>query len=99
MGQQGGSETIVALPEILDLNCASALKASLMEHVDASTDVTIDCSKVERIATPAIQVILAFAKSIGMHDHTLRLRSPTETFRNAFEDLGLHDQLTKWSAT
>ncbi|MDR3494338.1 MAG: STAS domain-containing protein [Ancalomicrobiaceae bacterium] len=98
MPEFGSSQTVVSLPAILDLNSVVALKASLAEHIDMPGVLAIDCSKVERISTPAIQVLLAYAKSSGMHDRAVRLRDPTDTVRAAFDDLGLHEELTRWSA-
>ncbi|MDR3373072.1 MAG: STAS domain-containing protein [Ancalomicrobiaceae bacterium] len=98
MGEFATPETVVTLPAFLDLSSVAILKASLADQIDAPGTTTIDCSKVERITTPAIQVLLAYSKSVGMRDRAVRLSHPTETFRAAFDDLGLHEDLMRWSA-
>jgi anti-anti-sigma regulatory factor len=98
VGEFAAPETVVTLQAFLDLNSVAALKACLTDQIDAPGTTTIDCSKVERISTPAIQVLLAYSKSVGMRDQTVRLLDPTETFRAAFDDLGLHEELMRWSA-
>ena len=93
------SDDMVALPAVLDLNNIAAVKALLLEQLEKSEDVTIDCSMVTRVTTPAVQILLSYAKTIAIEGRRPQLHNPSEAFRTAFSDLGLQDQLSQWSTS
>lgn len=55
----------MALPPIVDLACASDLKAMLVEALDSRTGLDIDASGVQRITAPCLQILAAAAQSFG----------------------------------
>ena len=88
---------ILTLPAVLDLNSASALRASLRDVFERTETVALDCSQVSRITTPAVQILLSLTKSMDTTGHRPTFITPSEAFRSAFRDLGLQDHLSHWS--
>jgi len=90
---------LVKLPAVIDLSNVSALKAMLVDQLNSLDPLAIDCTAVTRITTPAVQVLLSFAKTTAEEGRPPVLHNPSEAFRCAFSELGLQDQLTQWSAS
>ncbi len=86
----------VELPAILDLGTVHALREQLVAALADQTTVSIDASKVERIGTPAVQVLLAAGRALSADGRNLLIGDASETFRAAFSDLGLGEQFSKW---
>ena len=59
--------------------------------------VVIDCSKIERITTPCIQVFLSAAETLGRSKRALVVKSASSAMEEAFSDLGFGAELKKWS--
>jgi anti-anti-sigma regulatory factor len=89
--------TMKPLPESMDIASAQELFKTFTGYTKKPADITLDASKVERITTPAIQLILALAKTLEADKHSLSIASPSEQFVAAFEDLGLQDEITAGS--
>ena len=90
------SECIVNLPSVLDIASAEQLYKDL-SHASHAQKLIIHAEKVERITTPAIQLLLVAEKSLKALEGTFIIQSPSEVFKNAFSDLGLDSQLKQWS--
>lgn len=86
------------LPEILDLGGAESLKHGLVEVAGAAEALAIDGGNVERVSTPAIQILLAVARDLSEKNRPLVLRNPSEALKAAFDDLGLSAELHSWSS-
>lgn len=91
------SETI-KLPDVLDLSNVTTLKSILAEQLEKRHPPTFDCSGVTRMTTPAVQLILAYGKALGIGGKHLAIVAPSEIFCSAFTDLGLQDELLMWGA-
>jgi chemotaxis protein CheX len=91
------SPDVVALPAILDMAAAQALKDTLSDVIAADVDITVDGAPVERVGTPAIQVLLAAAKSAAAGGRSFSLVQPSDVLRSAFADLGMAEVLARWS--
>ncbi len=89
---------VFKLPEILDVGAADTLKQDLSEVFSDSGQVIIDGCQVERIATPAVQLLLAVANDCDVQDRSFALKNPSQSVICAFEDLGLSKQLQRWSS-
>lgn len=87
----------VNLPLVLDLGGAHALRETFVHAGSAAGHVTVDAGQVERIGTPAIQVLLAAARAQTANNRSFTLRQPSEVVVKAFEDIGLIEELNRWS--
>ncbi|WP_269586083.1 STAS domain-containing protein [Roseibium sp. Sym1] len=89
--------TEVELPEILDLESVPKLRECLAGALSEQSEIQIDAGKVERIGTPAVQVLLAAAAELAGEKRRLVLTGSSSVFQSAFEDLGLSSQYAEWS--
>ncbi len=80
---------LIALDIDLDLPAARRLKETLVEALAGEGPVALDAAGVERLSTPAIQVILAAGEHSVACGRPLSIRNATAAFKAAFEDLGL----------
>ncbi|MBF0335411.1 MAG: STAS domain-containing protein [Alphaproteobacteria bacterium] len=92
-----GKPTPFPLPAILDPVAAAPLADGLRAALGAGDGLTIDASAVERLSTPAAQVLLAAARSCEQADRPFRVRRPAAAFTAALTDLGLASSLKEWS--
>lgn len=85
------------LPSSLDFSGVQKLAEDLRTvHID-NLCVQIDAGDVDRIGTPAAQVLFAAALQADGDGQRFEVVNKTENFSQAFEDLGLSDQVKKWS--
>lgn len=85
--------TTVHLPAVLDLDAAIQLRKSLMEELSEAESILLDAEEVERLGTPAVQVLLSAAVTLKAEGRALRIGNATEAVQGAFHDLGLGAQL------
>ncbi|HCR86506.1 MAG TPA: hypothetical protein DIV86_07510 [Alphaproteobacteria bacterium] len=92
--RQGG----LILKEILDISYSEKLLNELLDFIIKSGGkVNIDASQVNRITTPCVQVILSMFLKCYQESVDLKIISASDNFRAAFVDLGLEDELKKYS--
>lgn len=77
------------LESMLDIVSAEKLYRDIASIVDESESVCIDASRVSKISTPAIQILLSLDTFMESCAKSLELQSPSEAFLSAFQDLGL----------
>lgn len=94
-----GEPTVHALPSIVDLPAAQALKEILVEELSSGVSVRLDGADVERIGTPAVQVLLAAARTFSAQGRTFVLARPSAVLSAAFADLGLSRELAAWRSS
>lgn len=87
----------MALPVILDVSAAHALKETLGDAVLSRADVALNGANVESVGTPAVQVLLAAAQTLAGEGRRFALTRPSDALRSAFCDLGLNSTLAQWS--
>jgi anti-anti-sigma regulatory factor len=75
------------LPEALDAVAATALRQSLLERL--SIPLIVDASQVQRLSTPALQVLMAAAKSWAAAGQGFAIIRESDAFRSARLLLGL----------
>jgi anti-anti-sigma regulatory factor len=88
---------LLALPAVLDIAAAHGLKEALLDAGSSSASLIIDGANVERVGTPALQVLLAAARELGGGERRFALTNPSPALRAAFADLGLAAELQRWS--
>jgi len=77
------------LPPLLDLTRADTLHSELQALVAQETDVKIDGSRVERVSTACVQLLVAARMMARAHGGTLALLAPSPVLSQAVQDLGL----------
>ncbi|RLQ88808.1 STAS domain-containing protein [Notoacmeibacter ruber] len=85
-GASDNGEGII-LPEVLDLDQAENLRATLLERI--GTNLVIDASEVTRIDTPCIEVAISASKQWFEDGFTLEWSNPSEPFITSLDRLGL----------
>ncbi len=86
----------LALPPALDLAAAQSLKEALIAAAMSGGPVLLDGVDVERVGTPAVQVLLAGQRSFAAEGRRFGLTRPSAALRAAFDDLGLSRELQRW---
>lgn len=82
------SSTIILEP-IVDLsNIENLHKACISALDDNSNTVTIDASQVERLKTPAFQLLISFKNTCKDVGKTVIISSPSDGFKNLSMCLG-----------
>lgn len=81
--------TDLKLTPILDLNAALGLRDNLAETIEGGSDIKIDFSRVERITTPCIQVIVAAKQAVEGGGRNFSVTGLAPSIRESFRDLGL----------
>lgn len=80
----------------MDLRAADPLLHSFHEIMGQGGRVVIDASAVDRLSTPCVQILLSAVQHMEQHDIPFVIRSPSDAFVTAFDDLGLFSYLMKW---
>lgn len=88
--------TQLGLVASMDLRAAEPLLHSLHEMMAQGGKVVIDASPVERLSTPCVQILLSAAQHMEQHGIPFVVKSPSDAFVTAFDDLGLFSFLMKW---
>jgi two-component system chemotaxis response regulator CheY len=77
-------DTLLKLPEILDLTAAEGFLETVRQHATAKT-LCMDASEVRTMTLPCAQIVLAAARS---HE-AMSITNPSAAFISTFEDLGI----------
>lgn len=96
--QKTDAECILDLPSVADIGYAETLCQQLTQICQGNNHhVIIHAGNVERITTPAVQLLLSTDKFLRSEGGNLKVKSPSEVFSNVLQDLGLGSQLKEWS--
>ena len=87
----------LTLPSDLDLPMAQPLLDSLRAAFAASADVTVLADAVERVSAACVQTLVVATQDSAARNAAFFLASPSESFTDACDDLGLQGWLTQWS--
>lgn len=88
--------TQLSLVSSMDLRAADPLLHSFHEIMGQGGKVVIDASAVDRLSTPCVQILLSAVQHMEQHGIPFVIRSPSDAFVTAFDDLGLFSYLMKW---
>ncbi|MGQ0455829.1 MAG: STAS domain-containing protein [Hyphomicrobium sp.] len=89
----GDSEPLV-LPGVLDMRTARDLKRQLEERFHLQRACVIDASPVTSISTGCVQILLAFARTMGAKAASVTIRQPSAALLDAVSLLGLSQALS-----
>jgi chemotaxis protein CheX len=92
------SDIQIKLPSQLDLGALPNLKEELLGAIASTGGVVLEGSDVERVGTPAIQLVLAASKEFSASGRRFALQAPSEALALAFDELGLSAEAREWSA-
>lgn len=80
----------ILLPPIMDIHACATLHTSFLEEIATSETLRLNASAVERIATPAVQLLLSTAQTLQREGKHLQIASPSAALTQAVDDLGLN---------
>lgn len=86
-GARKSARKRVQLPEVMDLTAASPLAQSLLSH--RGSELSVDASRVRRVGTQCLQVLLAAVATWKADGVRLCLEKPTEEFLEGSRLLGI----------
>ena len=89
---------IYYFPSDLDIRAAVSLQDALSTALDQSDALLLDASKVERLSTPCVQIIISAMKSLENEGRSFRIVDATPQFVEFFDELGFATALEQWSA-
>lgn len=85
------------LAATMDLRAAEPLLQSLQEGLGmGGSKMVVDASAVDRLSTPCVQVLIAGLQHMEQNGTPFVIKSPSDAFVSAFDDLGLFSYLMKW---
>lgn len=89
--------TPVELPTYNDLSSVADVRERILSASENTDRLIVDCSKVERMDTSTIQVLVAARESFAKEDVDFVFVAPSEIMISAFDDLGLAKEVRMWS--
>lgn len=92
------SKGFFELPSYCDLSSATRVKEEILRAVCDVDRLTIDGSRVERMDTSIIQVLVAAHQSFAEENVDVVFVDPSEVMARSFCDLGLAAELDLWGA-
>jgi anti-anti-sigma regulatory factor len=84
------------LPAQLDLGALSSLKEELEAAAASENTLLVEGGMVERVGTPAIQLLLAAARAFSGEGRGFELTNPSQTLSSALADLGVPLNFPEW---
>lgn len=87
------SDEVVDFGEMLTIANVGEIYAQLLALMADGKSVSLDCSKIERIDTAGLQLLLAYAKEAENQSLPLDWQAPSESFVQSASSLGLASML------
>jgi len=86
----------IVLPEALDVEGATEAAGRIKTALADNGRVSLDASRVERIAAPGVQMLLSAYKYEKSHNGTICLAGISDAAMRAAEILGADKELHQW---
>ena len=86
-------DLVVECGEMLDISRVSEFYAELKMVIEEEKPVELDGSKVERIDTAGLQLLVAFCQQLKTENRGMRWHEPSEALKRSAQLLGLMDEL------
>ncbi len=86
----------VVLPAVLDLGQAEKLWVLFGQVIDTGSDVDVDASRVERVSTAPIQIIMSAAMAIEKNKFNFIIKKSSDAFMAGIQELGVESHYAKW---
>lgn len=71
--------TTINLPAMLEEDETQELYQQLLQ-VNINEDCVVEASAVERIKTPAVQLLISLQKTLAENDKALKIKAPSDYF-------------------
>lgn len=84
------------LPSVLDIKSAGAFFEEIKSDSKAGTNLVLDAKKLEKITTPAIQILLASSAAVKKKKGSLKVIKFSSEVERVFADIGLESQFNEW---
>lgn len=85
----------IELPAVVDLDVLDGLRDSMLDVVEHAA-IQIECSKVERIATNGLIMLLSAGETARRNNTSLQLANPSEAMQAALARLGLTSSFSQY---
>lgn len=95
-GSESVDENIIYLPAKIDISTVSQFFEEIKPIIAVNKDVVFNASKIDRITTPGIQILISATKTIKANGGKASISWPSEAFKNIISDLGFSNQLKEW---
>ncbi|MDB2414576.1 STAS domain-containing protein [Rickettsiales bacterium] len=82
----------ITLPEVMDISTAE----SILEQLKKAGDISLDASKVEKITTPGVQLIISADLSMQNNKGSFSIENPSDIFTSSLNNLGFSEKLKEW---
>lgn len=83
----------IVLDPVITIAEAAALKDKLLPHINRKGEVSMDGSRVESVDTAALQVLLAFVRTLQGHGATVSWTGVSAALLNTAQLLGVAGQI------
>ncbi len=91
------SQESYKLGSALDISHVERMHKEVIKYLKGNKNLIFDASKVERITTPCIQLLMSVANQAKKdNDVKFSIKSPSPAFELAMEDLGMINELNNW---
>jgi len=88
-----GASATIALTGTLTVASTSRLEAAFADLPEDATDITLDLTELEYVASAGLRVIVSQAKKVGQNGGSLRITNPNDEVMEVFDVTGLVDIL------
>ena len=86
----------ISLPSVLDIRTASSFYDEIKKVAKAGENLVLNANDVEKITTPAIQILLAASVSVCKKKGSFKIKEPSSEMKDAFLIMGLESQFNEW---
>lgn len=93
--ENAADEDIFLLPAQMDITSIAQISNDITSMYTGN-NITFDASKVERITTPGVQLLLATSGTAKARGGKVLVQEPSEAFTNIISELGFSNQLKEW---
>ena len=90
---EAAESKVVALPAVVDLDALDNVRDGLIDAVELGA-VTIDASRVERVATNALFMLVSAAETAKRNSYPFEITGASAPMQAAIERLGLTGSFT-----
>lgn len=89
--REAGEATSLALPAVADIRSAADFHGQCLAALNATGDVVMDTTTVERVDAAILQCVAALASGLAQGDRRLVIAEPSTAFVRAVGLLGFED--------
>lgn len=89
------TDTYINLNEVMDIIASEEFHKDLSKAISQHHgNILIDASKVERITTPCLQLIISAGKELESSDRTIKVSEASDKFTECTKILGLTNYIS-----